>query len=190
MKLPYKYNSLHKFISEKTIKTHYLKHHYGYVKKLNELILNTKYEKMKSLEEIIMNAPNNQPIFNNAAQVYNHNFYWNSLTPYKVHITPKLYSQIVKSFGSIENFVKDFEEKAISHFGSGYVWLVQNPNTKKLSVITTDNAITPITFGLYPILTLDLWEHSYYIDYLNERKKYVSNWWDYVNWQFANDNLI
>ena len=183
--LPFAYNALEPMMSEETLHYHHDKHHAGYVAKLNGLIKGTPYES-KTLEEIIKSADG--PIFNNAAQVYNHDFFWNSLSPKVTNPSETLLAMIDKEFGSIENFKESFIEKAISLFGSGWVWLCINQNNT-LSIETTSNADTPICKGLKPLLTCDVWEHAYYIDYRNVRPDYLENWWRLINWDFASANL-
>lgn len=186
MKLPYSFSAFKGFLSPKALSNHYLKHHQTYVNNLNELCKN---KRNMSLTEIMMTASVGTPLFNNASQVFNHNFYWMSLTPYEQDIPERLHKKIRNSFGSIHEFRREFEEKGLKHFGSGYIWLVQHPHTKNLFIITTQDAMCPILYGFIPILTLDLWEHAYYVDYLSERNVYIHGWWKHVNWQFANGNL-
>ncbi len=183
--LPFAYNALEPMMSEETLHYHHDKHHAGYVTKLNGLIKGTLYES-KTLEEIIKSADG--PIFNNAAQVYNHDFFWNSLSPKATNPSETLSSMIDKEFGSMEDFKKSFIEKAISLFGSGWVWLCIDKNNK-LSIEQTKNADTPIRFHLKPLLTCDVWEHAYYIDYRNMRPDYLDNWWRLINWEFVSNNL-
>lgn len=186
-KLDYQLNSLNGFISEKTMKVHYYKHHQGYIDKLNEMIEGTNLQD-KSLHYIIMHS--NSKLFNNASQHYNHSFFWKSMSPSKQKIPQDIYLKIIQRYISFENFKKIFIEKAVNHFGSGYIWLVQNPFTKVIDIITTSDAMCPQRMYLRPILTLDLWEHAYYLDYMNERKKYVQAFFNHINWFFANENLL
>jgi len=183
--LPFAYNALEPMMSEETLHYHHDKHHAGYVTKLNGLIKGTSYES-KTLEEIIKTADG--PIFNNAAQVYNHDFFWNSLSPNVTNPSETLSSMIDKEFSSMEDFKKSFIEKAVSLFGSGWVWLCIDENNK-LSIEQTNNADTPIRFHLKPLLTCDVWEHAYYIDYRNVRPDYLDNWWRLINWEFVSNNL-
>jgi Fe-Mn family superoxide dismutase len=187
-KLNYQLHSLNGFISEKTMRVHYYKHHQGYIDKLNELLKGNTELENQTLHYIIMHS--NGKLFNNASQHYNHSFFWKSLSPTKQKIPAKIYSLIIQRYISFENFRKIFIEKAVNHFGSGYIWIVQNPFTKMLDIITTDNAMCPQRMYLRPILTLDLWEHAYYLDYMNERKKYVQLFFNHINWDFANQNLL
>lgn len=184
--LPYAKNALEPHISEETLEYHYGKHHATYVKKLNTLIAGTEFESM-SLEDIIRKAT--AGIFNNAAQVWNHNFYWNCLSPDGggepgVELT----AAIEQSFDSIAEFKKQFSEAATGNFGSGWTWLVKNVDGQ-LEIINTSNAETPITDGRQPLLTCDVWEHAYYIDYRNARPRYIEAFWNIVNWQFVSDNI-
>ncbi|WP_121627003.1 superoxide dismutase [Poseidonibacter antarcticus] len=185
MTLPYALNALEPMMSEETLQFHYGKHHQTYVNKLNELIENTKYQDL-SLLEIIASAEGG--IFNNAAQVYNHNFFWNGLTPNQKELPSTLEGALSKTFGSIEEFKKEFTAKAVGHFGSGWAWLVQDEN-KELKIITTVNAQTPLGDNLKPLLVCDVWEHAYYIDVRNARPAYLENFWKLVNWDFVEENL-
>ena len=192
-KLPYHFNALEPFISEKTLHFHYEKHHAGYVATTNTLIKGTELEG-KSLEEIILTAASDtvyMKLFNNAAQVWNHTFYWNSLTPnHQKHLpSQELVEQINKDFGSMEELQNLLIEKGLNQFASGWVWLVaENGNLK---VITTSNADTPLARpNLTPLLCLDVWEHAYYLDYQNLRKDYltcvVQN---LLNWEFVEKTM-
>src|SRR5690606_13216023 len=188
--LPYDKTALAPYISEETLNFHYGKHHKGYVDKTNAAIAESKLEKA-SLEVIIREAEGiDQSLFNNAAQVWNHNFYWSSLSPKGGGApTGDIATLIDKSFGSHDEFSKKFAEAATGRFGSGWAWLVKARD--KLEIRTTSNAETPLTKGATPLLTLDVWEHAYYLDYQNARKKYVAAFLDHlVNWDFANENLI
>jgi Fe-Mn family superoxide dismutase len=179
MDLPYEMNALAPHISEETIQYHYGKHHAGYVNKLNELIANTEYEDM-SLEQIIHQSEG--AIFNNAAQVFNHDFYWNSLNPKKTEPSEALLKAIEETFGSLATFKEKFSHAAVNCFGSGWAWLVVDEH-EKLSIQATSNAHTPIEQNLTPLLVCDVWEHAYYIDQRNLRAKYVENFWAIVNWE-------
>jgi len=185
MTLPYNLDALEPLMSKETLEFHYGKHHQTYVNKLNELIENTKYEDL-SLNEIIKSSEGG--IFNNAAQVSNHDFFWNGLTPNQTNIPSNLEDELVKAFGSVEEFKKEFTAKAVGHFGSGWAWLVQDEN-KNLKIITTSNAQTPIQSDLNPLLVCDVWEHAYYIDVRNARPAYLENFWKLVNWDFVAKNL-
>ncbi len=181
-------NALAPLISQETLEYHYGKHHQAYVTNLNNLIPGTEFEAL-SLEEIIMKAPAGG-IFNNAAQVWNHTFYWNSLRPATDNNQPQgaLAEAIVKNFGSFEAFKEQFNKAATGTFGSGWAWLVAD-HSGNLSISSTSNAGTPLTDNKIPLLTCDVWEHAYYIDYRNARPTYVSKFWDLVNWDFAAKNF-
>jgi superoxide dismutase, Fe-Mn family len=181
-KLPYSPDALAPYISKETIECHYGKHHQAYVTKLNELVKGTPFEG-KSLDEIVLKSTG--PIFNNAAQVWNHTFYWNCLKP-KGGGAPsgKLADGIAKAFGSFDKFKELFTEAALTQFGSGWAWLVQK-NDGSLGIEKTPNAETPVTKDMRPLLTCDVWEHAYYIDYRNARPKYVEAFWNLVNWDHA-----
>jgi superoxide dismutase, Fe-Mn family len=186
-KLPYSLDALEPHMSRETLELHHGKHHAGYVKKTNELLADHEL-KDESLEEIIRRADG--ALFNNAAQVWNHTFFWNCLTP---NAKPKpegpFASAIDRTYGSLEKFKEAFTEKAISLFGSGYVWLCQNP-TGELEITACTNAHNPLTKSLEnPLLTIDVWEHAYYVDYRNERKKFLDAFWKIVNWDFAEANF-
>ena len=189
--LPYAENALEPVISAKTIGFHYGKHHAGYVTNLNKLIAGTKYAEMP-LEKIITETAgkaDKTAIFNNAAQTWNHTFYWHSLTPKGGGTPPTALKQKLEaSFGDINSFVKTFGDAAVGRFGSGWAWLVQDGD--KLKVISTSNAETPIATGLKPLLTIDVWEHAYYLDYQNKRADYVKVLLEkLINWEFAAKNL-
>jgi len=191
--LPYAENALEPIISEKTIQFHYGKHHQAYVQKTNELIERTDL-KDKTLEEIVLYAASDSvytTLFNNAAQSWNHSFFWNSLKPIneKKEISEKLMKLIVQDFGSVENLKKELIQKGLAQFGSGWVWLVYE--NEHLKVISTSNAETPLTSGSQvPLLTIDVWEHAYYLDEQNRRSDYLSNLVEQLlNWTFADQNL-
>jgi Fe-Mn family superoxide dismutase len=181
-KLPYALDALQPYISKETLEYHYGKHHKAYVDNLNKLIPGTEFENM-SLEETIMKSSGG--IFNNAAQVWNHTFYWHCMTPNGGgEPTGELAEAIKKAFGSFEDFKKTFSETAIKTFGSGWGWLVKNKEGA-LEIISTSNAGTPMTEHKKALLTCDVWEHAYYIDYRNLRPSYVDNFWKIVNWAFV-----
>ena len=185
--LPYKRDALEPHISQKTIDFHYGQHHAGYVKNLNNLIEGSHYEDM-SLEEIIKNSEGS--IFNNAAQVWNHNFYWHCMTPI-INNMPQtlLLTAIERDFGSFENFKHLFIKQAATLFGSGWLWLVRDENGR-LSLMQTSNAETPLTHdSLKPLLTCDVWEHAYYLDQQNLRLAYLNEFWKIINWQFVEKNM-
>ncbi|WP_133128132.1 superoxide dismutase [Legionella nagasakiensis] len=184
--LPYAKNALAPHISEETLEYHYGKHHQTYVNNLNKLIENTEFATM-SLENIIKKSSGG--LFNNAAQVWNHTFYWHCMTPNGGgEPSGKLADAINKAFGSFDKFREQFTNTAATTFGSGWAWLVQD-NDGHLKIINTGNAGTPMTDGLNAILTCDVWEHAYYIDYRNARPEYISAFWKLVNWEFAATNL-
>lgn len=188
--LPYSSDALEPFLSKETLETHYGKHHLGYADKLNKLIEGTKYEG-RSLPEILLEArtEQNRSIFNNAAQVYNHSFLWNSMAPHSdVGPSIELRDAMTRAFGDMDGFRGAFHESAVSQFGSGWTWLVMDG--ERLRVMATANADTPLAHGLQPLLTLDVWEHAYYLDYKNERARYVDTYLrDHVNWTFADENF-
>lgn len=177
--LPYAHNALEPVISEKTISFHYGKHHMTYVNNLNGLVENTEFEN-SDLDSIVKKSEG--PIFNNAAQIWNHNFYFLSLTPKKgTAPNESLIKAIDAAFGSLDNFKTEFNKAAITVFGSGWAWLVKDADGK-LSITKESNAGNPLTRGLVPLLTFDVWEHAYYIDYQNRRADYVAALWDIVDW--------
>jgi len=187
-KLPYQNDALEPYISSKTIEFHHGKHHAAYVKNLNALIANTQFEKM-SLEGIIRSSDG--AVFNNAAQVWNHTFYWNCLTPAekaKKKPTGKLLKAIERDFGGLDDFKESFVKQSVSLFGSGWTWLVSDDNGK-LSILRTENAKTPLTMeNTTPLLCCDVWEHAYYLDYQNLRADYLKGFWQVINWSFAEKN--
>ena len=183
-KLPYEMNALEPHISQKTLEFHYGKHHAGYVNNLNKLIAGTPFEG-KSLEEIVKTSQGG--IFNNAAQVWNHTFYWNCMTPNPKKTQPsgKFMEAIVRDFGSFEAFKEKFVNACVTLFGSGWAWLVADKEGK-LSIVQTSNAQTPLTTeGVKPLLVCDVWEHAYYLDYQNLRANYVNEFWQIINWEFV-----
>ena len=184
--LPYDMNALEPHISKETLEFHYGKHHKTYVDKLNGLIPGTEFENM-SLEDTIKQSSGG--IFNNAAQIWNHTFYWHCLAPNAGgEPTGALADAINSSFGSFENFKEQFTTAAINTFGSGWAWLVKNSDGS-LEITSTSNAATPMTEGQTAMMTCDVWEHAYYIDYRNARPKYLENFWALVNWDFVASHL-
>ena len=183
--ISFELSALEPYISAKTMDFHYNKHYKGYVDKLNELIAGTPYEDM-SLERIIKesyNKPQNKAIYNNAGQVYNHQMFWESLSPKGAKMPPKkIMDQIEASFESYDSFKKIFKEKAAAQFGSGWCWVVQKDN--KIDIVTTSNADNPLSLNLgQPIIVADVWEHAYYLDYQNRRADFIVNFLDYlVKW--------
>ncbi|MDD4541661.1 MAG: superoxide dismutase [Eubacteriales bacterium] len=183
--LPFAQNALEPVISEETLEYHYGKHHQAYVTNLNKQIAGTEFEDM-SLEDIIKKSSGG--IFNNAAQVWNHTFYWNCLAP-DAGGKPggELAAAIDEAFGSFDEFKEKFSATAAGTFGSGWAWLVKGADGK-LETVSTSNAGTPMTDGKTALLTCDVWEHAYYIDYRNARPKYIEKFWDLVNWDFVAEN--
>ncbi len=183
--LPYSKNALEPHISAETLDYHYGKHHAAYVTNLNNLIPGTPYENMP-LEEIIKSSDGG--IFNNAAQVWNHTFYWNCLSP-NGGGTPSgaLADAINDAFGSFDAFKDAFTKSAVTNFGSGWTWLVKGENG--LEIVNTSNAGSALTGSGTPLLTCDVWEHAYYVDYRNARPAYVDAFWNLVNWEFVASNL-
>ncbi len=189
--LPYDTNALEPYISARTVEFHYTKHHQGYAANTLKLINGTKLAKLP-LKDIIQKTHGNTELvstYNNAAQLFNHNFYWESMKPNGGGSPQgKIHQAIEQSFGTFDAFVKIFSESAASQFGSGWTWLVKDAN--QLKVINTGNADTPIAKRMIPILTLDVWEHAYYLDYQNRRADYVRAFLEHlVNWDFAVKNL-
>ncbi len=190
--LPYDKNALEPYISSKTLEFHHGKHHAAYVTNTNNLIQGTPLENA-DLETIIKESAqdsNKVGIFNNSAQVWNHTFYWYSMKPNGGGEPPKsLLDQIIKDFGSFDNFKNEFKQAAATQFGSGWAWLVLDPADKKLKVVKTPNAETPFIKGLKPLLTIDVWEHAYYLDYQNRRPDYIDTFINkLINWDFALKN--
>ncbi|WP_323847209.1 superoxide dismutase [Fe] [Microbulbifer magnicolonia] len=185
--LPYAKNALEPHISEETLEYHYGKHHQAYVTNLNNLLEGTA-DAGKSLEEVIKSSSGG--VFNNAAQVWNHTFYWNCLSPNGGGApTGAVAEAIDKSFGSFDKFKEEFSKSAVGNFGSGWTWLVKKGDGS-VAIVNTSNAGTPLTEAdQTPLLTCDVWEHAYYIDYRNLRPKYVESFWALVNWDFVNQNF-
>ena len=182
--LPYAMDALEPHISEKTLSFHYGKHHAAYVDKLNKAVENTEFDD-KTLEEIIMTASGG--IFNNAAQAWNHAFYWLCLSPQGGDIADNPIGRVIeRDFNSLDEFKKQFSNKAAGLFGSGWTWLVMNQQGK-LEIMNTSNADNPLCQGLSPLLTCDVWEHAYYLDYQNVRVDYLQAFWKLVNWQFVSE---
>ena len=183
--LPFAQDALAPVISAETLDYHYGKHHNAYVTNLNNLVPGTEFEN-SSLEEIILKASGG--IFNNAAQVWNHSFYWNCLSPNGGAPTGALAAAIDTAFGSFDNFKAEFTKAAATNFGSGWTWLVKNADGS-LAIASTTNAGTPMTSGQTALLTVDVWEHAYYVDYRNARPKYLEEIWNIFNWDFVADNF-
>ena len=185
--LPYAQDALEPHISAETLEYHYGKHHKGYVDKLNDLVEGTEFAG-KSLEDIVKGSEGG--VFNNAAQIWNHSFYWNCLSPGGGGAPGGELAQAIEAaFGSFDAFKKAFTESAVSNFGSSWTWLVKKADGA-VAIVNTSNAATPLTDdGVTPLLTVDLWEHAYYIDYRNARPKYMEAFWALVNWEFASRNF-
>ena len=183
--LPWEKTALQPHISSETIDYHYGKHHNAYVTKLNAGIAGTKFEN-SSLEEIISGSEGG--IFNNAAQVWNHTFYWNCLAPNKGgHATGAIADKINAKWGSFDKFKEEFTNAAATNFGSGWTWLVDNAG--EIEIFNTANADTPSKHNRKALMTIDVWEHAYYVDYRNARPNYINAFWSLVNWDFVNSNL-
>lgn len=184
--LPYAIDALAPHISKETLEFHYGKHHQTYVTNLNNLIKGTEFDAM-SLEDIVHKSSGG--MFNNAAQIWNHTFYWNSLSP-KGGGQPSgaLAAAITAKWGSFDAFKDAFTKSAVGNFGSSWTWLVKKADGS-LDIVNTSNAATPVTSTDKPLLTCDLWEHAYYIDYRNRRPDYMAAFWSLVNWDFASRNL-
>ncbi len=190
--LPYAKDALAPAISALTMETHYEKHHRGYVDKLNKLTADTPMSK-RSLEDVITKTwgdPDATAIFDNAAQVWNHNFFWRSMSPTGgKRALGRLGSRIEVGFGSYEKFENEFIKKAVAQFGSGWAWLVTDAD--QLKVVTTSDAVTPLVLGFRPLLTCDVWEHAYYLDYRNDREEFVRSFLaQLANWAFVEDQLL
>lgn len=185
-KLPYEMDALQPYISKETLEYHYGKHHAAYVNNLNKLVGGTDFESA-SLEDIIKKADGG--IFNNGAQVWNHTFYWNCMSP-EGNREPSgaLLNQIKSDFGSFEEFKDKFSKAAATLFGSGWAWLVKTP-AGKLDIIQESNAGNPLRVGLEPIMTCDVWEHAYYIDKRNRRPAYIDDFWNLVDWETIGKRL-
>ena len=188
--LPWADSALEPFISAKTISFHYGKHHKAYVDNLNKLIAGSDLES-KTLEEIIQATANDQGkvgVFNNAAQVWNHTFFWHCMKPGGGKPSGKIAERIEETFGSYEKFAEQFKAAAVGRFGSGWAWLIEDGG--KLKIISTPNADNPLAHGQKALLTVDVWEHAYYLDYQNRRPDFVQTFLDHlVNWEFVAQNL-
>jgi len=185
--LPYEMDALEPHISKETLEFHYGKHHQTYVTKLNGLVPGTEFEG-KSLEEVVKASSGG--VFNNAAQIWNHSFYWNCLSPNGGGAASGAVADAINAaFGSFDEFKAKFTESAINNFGSSWTWLVKKADGS-VEIVNTSNAATPLTDdGVTPLLTVDLWEHAYYIDYRNARPAYMDAFWNLVNWEFVNANF-
>ncbi|MCF6238634.1 MAG: superoxide dismutase [Fe] [Candidatus Marinimicrobia bacterium] len=184
--LPFAQDALAPVISAETLDYHYGKHHNAYVTNLNKLIPGTEFENM-SLEEIVKNATGG--VFNNAAQVWNHTFYWNCLSPNGGGAPAgDLAVAIDAAFGSFDNFKTEYTTAAATNFGAGWTWLVKNADGS-LAIVSSSNAGTPMAVGQTALLTVDVWEHAYYVDYRNARPKYLEEIWKIFNWDFVAENF-
>jgi len=184
--LPYAMNALEPTISQETLEYHYGKHHQTYVTNLNNLAPGTEFANA-SLEDIVMKSSGG--VFNNAAQIWNHTFYWNCLSPNGGGApSGDLAAAIDKAFGSFDEFKKALSTSAATNFGSGWTWLVKN-SEGGVEIVNTSNAANPMTDGKTPLLTVDVWEHAYYIDYRNARPKYLEEIWKLINWDFVAGNF-
>lgn len=182
--LPFEKDALAPWTSSQTLEFHHGKHHAGYVSKLNDAIANSEFEN-KTLEEVIASSRDrNQKVFNLSAQHFNHSFFWNCLSPQKQEPTNSLLEFLIRDFTSLDAFREQFTSAALSHFGSGWAWLVQE-TSGKLLVKDYHDAQTPVGTEYKPILTLDVWEHAYYIDYRNDRGAFIKGFWDHVNWGYV-----
>lgn len=185
--LPYANDALEPHISAETLEFHHGKHHQAYVTNLNNLIQNTEFAD-KTLEEIVTSAPAGG-IYNNAAQVWNHTFYFNCLGPNAGgEPTGAVADAINAAFGSFADFKEKFSASAVGNFGSGWAWLVKNADGG-VEIVNTSNAGCPVADGVTPVLTIDVWEHAYYVDKRNARPSYVADFWNLVNWDFVNSNM-
>jgi Fe-Mn family superoxide dismutase len=180
--LPYPMDALKPFLSEEQIQFHYGKHHAAYFKNLNALV-EGKPESGMSLRDVVVQAPPG-PVFNNAAQAWNHSFYWDCLSPQGGEPSGALAAAIGRDFGGLAELRAAMSDAAVKLFGSGWAWLAADKQGK-LKIMALSNADTPLKYGLEPILTIDVWEHAYYIDYRNDRAKYVEGFWGHVNWDYA-----
>jgi Fe-Mn family superoxide dismutase len=184
--LPYPKNALAPTMSEETLEFHYGKHHQAYVTNLNNLIKGTEFENLP-LEEIIKKSSGG--VFNNSAQVWNHTFFWNCMKPNGGGApTGPVADAINAKWGSFDKFKEEFQKSAVGNFGSGWTWLVKKADGG-VDIVNTSNAGTPLTTDNKALLTVDVWEHAYYIDYRNARPKFVESWWNVVNWDFVNQNF-
>ncbi len=183
--LPYARDALEPHMSKETLDFHYGKHHQTYVDKANGLVSGTENEN-KSLEDLIRTASG--PLFNNVAQIWNHSFFWNCLAPNASGPNATVSAALTEAFGSVDAFKEKFTASAVNNFGSGWTWLVRTADGK-LDIVNTSNAGNPMTDGHTPLLTVDVWEHAYYIDYRNARPKFLEAFWALCNWDFVAQNL-
>lgn len=183
--LPYELNALEPYISAETLRYHHGRHHHAYIDRLNRMLPESGFEGL-SLEEIVRRSVGD--MFNNAGQCWNHAFYWNCLSPERTAPGRALTAALNHAFGSIDAFKAAFNKSAVANFGSGWTWLIQNRDGS-VAVVNTGNAGTPLTDAVTPLLTVDVWEHAYYIDYRNERARHLDAFWNVVNWDFVGRNL-
>jgi Fe-Mn family superoxide dismutase len=186
--LPYKQTDLAPHISTETMGFHYGKHHQAYVNKANELIKGSSYEHDTMLDVMRKSWGKDAPVFNNVAQIWNHDFFWKSMKPGGTKLAGKMLEKINASFGSVDKFNAEFTTAATTQFGSGWAWLVEEAD--HLKVLKTPNAENPLIHGLKPLLTIDVWEHAYYLDYQNRRPDFIKTFLDnLINWEFAASRL-
>ncbi|MEZ5543460.1 MAG: superoxide dismutase [Pseudomonadota bacterium] len=189
--LPYRHDALEPYLSRETLDYHYGKHHRAYVDKLNELVKGTDFEQV-SLEALVRAtrpaADRSSAVYNNAAQAWNHAFYWRCLTPQAARPATQLREALAARFGSLDDFQLQFARAAVSTFGSGWTWLVA-ADGGRLEIVSTANADTPLATGQVPLLACDVWEHAYYIDYRHARAEYLAAFWKLVDWSFVAANL-
>lgn len=174
-------------MSAQQLRVHYGRHHRAYIDKLNALIKNTSYEG-KNLDEVIREShrEGDVAVFNNAAQHFNHSFFWKCLSPWGVNTPPDLQAAVAAQYGSWETFLAEFEAKSMAHFGSGWIWFVYDTTAEKFNIVAMPNAGTPLTtHNLTPLMVLDAWEHAWYVDYENEKAKYVKNFFKVADWHWA-----
>jgi superoxide dismutase, Fe-Mn family len=183
--LPFAEDALAPIISAETLQLHHGKHHRKYVDTMNQLLQQSPVQGAQTLEDVVRGSSGK--LFNNAAQAWNHDFYWKSLTPKAMQPSAALRRDLEKDFGSYEKFIDQFSAAAIGQFGSGWAWLVRKDG--RLQVLSTPNAETPMKDGTVCLLTVDVWEHAYYVDYRNQRERYVSAVMEKLNWDFAEENL-
>ena len=190
-KLPYELDELSPYLSEETLSLHYFKHHKGYVDKANHLIHGTPYDDMAAEDIIIKTAHQKgqeKSIFENTAQAWNHSFYWNCMcAAHQQRPTNAMEKVLHHNFGGFDNFIEKYSQACVNLFGSGWAWLVKT-SQDRLEIMPLSNAETPVADDLMPILACDVWEHAYYIDYHNDRKQYVKNFWKVLNWDFVETN--
>lgn len=196
-KLRYELDALAPLISPFQLYIHYYRHHKGYVDNLNKLLEEKRqnsqessliYENKSVVEIALLSQIRDKKIFNNACQHFNHSFLWMSMTPTPMQVPPDILGKIVVDFGSFDKFKEKFMDVSNSLFGSGYTWVVLNPASRKIEIISTKDGVIPQVLGYYPLLNMDLWEHAYYLDYVNDRKKFIEKYFDYINWHFLKDN--